>query len=301
MAENPKALLQNAARLSERYRGESGKGRVLTNGRRDIIAYSAVRMPATFGAAARALELTLAQYEGDISCVLDVGAGTGAATHAASLLTQAEKFTCLEREQDMLEVGKLLCESRGLAAEWRRCDVNMGFPEHADLVLSSYCLNEMSASNRKAAVERLWSAADKLLLIVEPGTPEGFLQLREARKQLISLGAKICAPCPDVGICPLEEGDWCHFTARIARTKLHKQLKGGDAPYEDEKFCFLAAAKSGAVPCTARVLRHPQIDSGRITLRLCTGSGISDRLITKKSPQFKAARKAVGGDVFPAE
>ena len=297
--EDQRLLAKSAERLSERYRSESGSGKALVSGRRDIFAYAAVRMPATFAAAYRALELSLMQFSGEISSVLDVGAGTGAAAQAAQLVTSCGEITCLEREQDMIDVGRRFFECRGINALWRLCDINGGFSEHADLVTSGYCLNEMTASARKTAVERLWSAADKLLILIEPGTPEGFSQMREARKQLEALGARICAPCPDNGLCPIGEGDWCHFSVRVARTRLHKQLKGGDAPYEDEKFCFLAAARGGAIPCEARVLRHPQIDSGRVTLRLCESGGISDRLITKKSPLFKTARKSGSGDAFP--
>ena len=64
------------------------------------------------------------------------------------------------------------------------------------------------------------------------------------------------------------------------------------SPYEDEKFCFLAASREEVSPCAARVLRHPRIDSGRITLKLCTPGGAEERMVTKKkSPQFKAARE----------
>ena len=98
----------------------------------------------------------------------------------------------------------------------------------------------------------------------------------------------------------LPADDWCHFTARVARSKLHKQLKGGDAPYEDEKFCFLAVARE---PCEtkARILRHPKIESGLITLKLCTDNGICERKITRKDPLFKAARKSDSGDSFAAD
>ena len=85
---------------------------------------------------------------------------------------------------------------------------------------------------------------------------------------------------------------------RVARSRLHKQLKGGEAPYEDEKFCFLAASREDVSPCAARVLRHPRIDSGRITLRLCTADGAEERVVTKKSPLFKAARKSDAGGSF---
>lgn len=296
-----KAMTASAEGISKRYRGESGAGKSLVNNARDTLAYAAVRMPATFGAVSRALELTLECFDEDITSILDVGAGTGAASHAAELLTECDNITCLEREDSMITLGKQLMQARGIEAEWIKRDISSAdISERADLVISSYCLNELTPSARKAALVKLWNAAGKLLLIVEPGTPEGFSQLREARKLLLSEGGYIAAPCPYNGECMLPEDDWCHFTARVARTKLHKQLKGGDAPYEDEKFCFLAVSRSECAG-RARILRHPKIESGRITLRLCTEQGIIEKMVTKKSTLFKAARKSDSGDSFAAE
>ena len=95
----------------------------------------------------------------------------------------------------------------------------------------------------------------------------------------------------------MKEGDWCHFAVRVQRTKLHKQLKGGDAPYEDEKFCYLALMKTPpAEPCAARVLRHPLIAPGKITLTLCEAGEKKIRTVTKKDPLWKRARKIGAGD-----
>ena len=66
-----------------------------------------------------------------------------------------------------------------------------------------------------------------------------------------------------------KKDDWCHFTCRVPRSQLHKLLKQGDAPYEDEKFAYLALAKSETNKPEARILRHPKIAKGRITLELC--------------------------------
>ncbi len=296
-----KRLTSAAEDISRRYRSESGAGKNLVSGELDVAAYAAVRMPATFGAVSKALELTLRQTDAEIASVIDVGAGTGAASHAAQLLTDCEDIACLEREPRMIALGEELMRARGISAQWIRTDISTGeISQSADLVLSSYCLNELSPAARKAAVLKLWRCTKKLLLIVEPGTPEGFAQLKAARELLIAEGGYVAAPCPHSEVCVLPDGDWCHFTARISRSKLHKQLKGGDAPYEDEKFCFLAVSRE---QCTAadRILRHPKIESGKITLHLCTPQGITDRIVTKKSPLFKAARKSDSGDTFPSE
>lgn len=297
--ENTEQLARAAEGISARYRENSGSGKRLVSVRRDILAYSAVRMPATFGAVSRSLELAFECFPDDgFSTVLDVGAGTGAATHAAYLAADCGEFTCIEREPEMISVGKQLTEFWGVPAVWKQGDITAGFDEKAELVMCSYCLNELAESARKKAVERLWDSTRRLLLIVEPGTPEGYSRILSAREQLIALGAHIAAPCPHEKACPLPKGDWCHFTVRVARSRLHKQLKGGEVPYEDEKFCFLAASREDVSPCAARVLRHPRIDSGRITLRLCTADGAEERVVTKKSPLFKAARKSDAGGSF---
>ena len=77
-------------------------------------------------------------------------------------------------------------------------------------------------------------------------------------------------------------------------------FKGGDVPYEDEKFSYLAVAKEPARPAECRILRLPQKESGRIALRLCMQEGIQDKAVTKKQGElFKRARKADSGDAFP--
>ncbi len=298
--ESTERLTAAAEGLSRRYRENSGTGKSLAASRRDILAYAAVRMPATFGAVSKALELSLECIPGEpgFSTALDVGAGTGAASHAAYAMTECGSIICVEREPEMLSVGSQLTELCGVPAVWKRGDITAGLDEKAELVMCSYCLNELSAGARRSAAERLWNSTERLLLIVEPGTPEGFANILAARERLVELGAHIAAPCPQEGVCPMAKGDWCHFTARVARSRLHKRLKGGDVPYEDEKFCFVAASREAVQPCSARVLRHPGIDSGRITLRLCTPVGTEERMVTKKSPWFKAARKSDAGDSF---
>ena len=299
--EDINVLKASAMRLSENYRAEGRSGKRGAVSRTDVLAYAAVRMSATFAAVSKALELSLACFDGEITSILDVGAGTGAGAIAAARLTGGENITCLERERNMLELGRELCECVGVSAVWEQCDISQGIPHSADLVICSYCLNELSEDKRKAVLSELAYAAKKVLVIVEPGTPFSFECMKQTRQLLLDKDLKIAAPCPHENACPLPEGDWCHFTARAQRSKLHKLLKNADVPYEDEKFCFLAAVKEGSMPCASRVLRKPIIQSGMITLTLCGANGITRETITKKSPLFKAARKSECGGEFPPE
>ena len=173
------------------------------------------------------------------------------------------------------------------------------FEQKYDLVIASYTLGELNDADREQVISNLWSITGKILLIVEPGTPLAFSNLRSARIQLISEGATVLAPCPHSDTCPLPDDDWCHFTCRISRSRLHKQLKGGEVPYEDEKYSYVAVTRCPVQTDAGRILRHPLVENGRITMRLCTGNGIETRCITKKQKDiYKAARKAKCGDIF---
>ena len=199
--------------------------------------------------------------------------------------------------------GELMCAGEGAlqSAVWQEWDAVSGSaPPKADLVCEGYMIGELSEENRLPAAQRMYEAAGKMALFIEPGTPQGFANLAAVRKHLAGLGAYVAAPCPaGTKECPMAGEDWCHFTVRVQRTKLHKQLKGGDAPYEDEKFCFLALTKEPPkAACAARVLRHPQIGPGRIALTLCENGSVQNRVVTKKDPLWKRARKIGAGDAI---
>ena len=161
-------------------------------------------------------------------------------------------------------------------------------------------LNELAEADRMKLIEKLWSCTNQYLLIVEPGTPTAFEHMKIIRECLIRQGASVVAPCPHNAECSLPAGDWCHFTSRVSRTKLHKLLKGGEAPFEDEKYSYLVFSRAQSGKKKSRILRHPVIESGRITLQLCTqSSSIETRAITKKDKAlFKTARKSKCGDTF---
>lgn len=307
-----------AEELSLRYRRQTGQGKKLLTQPEEAVAYAATRMPATFGAVYAALFAALT--EADLSpktlpdvgagtgaglspkTLLDVGAGTGAACWAAAALCDFSRITCLERESAMKNLGQALMREGAPAlqrAVWKTADLTKDSIEGAALVIASYVLGEMTGAERKIALQKLWNAAGEMLLLVEPGTPAGFAQLREAREELLAAGAHIAAPCPHEEKCRLEKDDWCHFTCRVPRSQLHKLLKQGDAPYEDEKFAYLALAKSETNKPEARILRHPKIAKGRITLELCgRGENASITVTKKDGARFKAARKAKNGDIF---
>ncbi len=290
-----KNLKAAAESLSLSYREASRDGTALIGGEVSAAAYAISRMPATYGAVYTALkyinELTPL---GEIKSLLDVGAGTGAASIAVRQYADLESNVLIERDPDMLKQGQDF-----LDAQWIKEDGRVGDYPLAHMVISSYMLNEFSKDHRLSQVEKLWQAAENLLVIVENGTPKGYEIIKEIREWARENGICVFAPCPNVDKCPMEKEDWCHFTCRVARTKAHKLLKGGDAPYEDEKFTYIALSRRDIEGVSARILRHPKIESGKITLKLCTDKGAETAIKTKKDKAaFKAARKSSAGDGF---
>ncbi|HEY1015195.1 MAG TPA: small ribosomal subunit Rsm22 family protein, partial [Herpetosiphonaceae bacterium] len=134
--------------------------------------------------------------------------------------------------------------------------------------------------------------------LVEPGTPRGFELIRAARERLLAAGAAMVAPCPHAAACPLGPGDWCHFSQRIGRTKLQRAVKQADLGFEDEKFSYLAVSRHPAAPIAARVLRHPRVEPGKISLELCAADGLRAEQIGKRHPGWRQARDLRWGDAI---
>jgi len=296
-------ILDAAREISLRYRDrDRAKGSSLIRSREEALAYAVSRMPATYGAVYTALSQALtAAGNPALATLLDAGAGTGAASWAASALTDVRGIVCLEYEAQMRLLGEALMRNAPApmdTARWLSCDIARdALPARADLVIASYVFNELPAERRQAAAEKLWAAADRMLLLVESGTPQGFELLRRVRESLPEKGAFLLAPCPHEGPCPMAGNDWCHFSCRVPRSQLHRLAKGGDAPYEDEKFAYLALSRAPAVPQGGRVLRHPKIEKGHIRLELCTASGLRQATYSKKDGEpYHKARKLQWGD-----
>jgi ribosomal protein RSM22 (predicted rRNA methylase) len=146
-------------------------------------------------------------------------------------------------------------------------------------------------------VRSLWQAARVALVVIEPGTPEGFRLIRRIRGEVLQAGARMVAPCPMEASCPIVEPDWCHFAARVERSSIHRRVKDAELGYEDEKYSYVALAREVVEPARGRIVRRPLTQAGLIVLDTCTASGLRTERVTKRDRDaFRAARKATWGD-----
>ena len=288
-------LIESGRTVSERYRMEKGERRRLAK-EQEAAAYAVSRMPATYGAAHFALLQGIrAAHITSVESHLDCGAGTGAVVLAAADLLMPKQVYLLEREAAMISVGQSILDACGISGKYysgNLCDTELPC---AELVTEGYVLSELSKEQREKAILNMWHSTGKILVLIEPGTMEGFSIIRNAKEILRENGAFLVAPCV-ASECPIEENDWCHFSVRVSRSQLHRYIKGGEAPFEDEKFCYAVFTRELLSAESERIIRHPMIAAGRISLELCTKNGRKTRVVTKKDPLWKRARKAEWGE-----
>lgn len=304
---NPADLALRALRLSDQYRkGQATRVHDAALDPDDALAYAAARLPATYGALASVLnQVHAAAPDFSPRSVLDVGAGPGTGLWAAvEEFPDIQEISGLEREDAMRALAQTLLKGAVHPAlrdtDWTTADILAAPLRAHDLVTASYVLGEL-AEALDAVTEKLWQAARQVLVVLEPGTPEGFRRIRQVRDRLIQLGGSVLAPCPHDGRCPIADADWCHFSERIPRSRRHRQLKGGVVPYEDEKFSYVAVSRSPISGRPGRILRHPEVRPGWIRLDVCDGDGISSVSVTRSDQAvFRRARKAKWGERWPS-
>ena len=146
---------------------------------------------------------------------------------------------------------------------------------------------------------RLWALTRGVLVIVEPGTPAGFERIVAVRAALTAAGAAVVAPCPHANICPMAAPAWCHFGRRLPRSRDHRLVKGASAPFEDEKFAYVALARPGrrTLGRGERVLSTPRVGKVEVAYRACTPDGLADRRVSRRDrDRFARARRLDWGD-----
>ena len=300
-------LAAAAATLSDRYRAEVRDGRAHLAADMAARAYLAVRLPATFAAVKAALEAA-AEATPDFApaTLLDVGAGPGtAAWAAAEVWGGLAGATMIEASAAIRRLGEDLADSDPPAGrmDWKAGDAaaELATAAPADLVTAAYMINELAPAAREDVVDRLWALTTGLLVIIEPGTSAGWQRILEARSRLIAAGGHLLAPCAHEGACPLTAPDWCHFSTRVARSRLHRQVKGAEVGWEDEKSIYLVVSRAPAGTRASRVLAPPRTGKGHVSLKVCRPDGTAGEMTISRrdGEKWRIGRKLDWGDQTP--
>ena len=292
---------ERAAAISKTYR--DGGGSAAIRSETDALAYALARMPATYAADIASLNALL-DIRPDFApaSLLDIGAGPGTATWAAAeAMPSLRSFTLLDANDALRKLAlDLFGESaRSNEIRYERGDARtlLAQADAADLVVASYVIGEMSETERTSLAALMWEKTSDTLLVVEPGTPAGYARIIALRRQLIAAGAHVAAPCPHDGACPLVAPDWCHFAQRLQRSRAHKQVKGAEVPFEDEKFAYVALTRAPVGQRPSRVLAQPTVGKVAVNAKLCTPVGLEMTDVPRRDKvAYAEARRWRWGD-----
>ncbi len=309
----PEQLEAAAARLSVGYRANLTSRQAVPDAA-GVTAYAASRMPATYAAVTAVFD-RLAASRPDFApqTVLDLGAGPGTASWAAAMQWPSiASIAMVEASADFRALAKDLAEAGTPAlkrAEIRSGDIAQpsGLPDGPfDLAVVAYALTELDLAAAERLVAGLIGRAGRIV-IVEPGTPRDHGRLMVVRQAALAVGARILAPCPHAGPCPLPAGDWCHTSVRVERSRAHMRLKGGTVPFEDERYAYLvleSASLSGTESENGgRILRPPHLSKHEVVFNLCRADGTlgEARAASRDRAAFKAASKLDWGDFLSGD
>ena len=303
-----KQLRPAQAQLSQNYREQSNQAGLRLNSLGARQVYRLTRLPAIYGVLCQiGQEIQTRWPEFQPHTLLDLGAGPGTVPLALSpYFSSLQQLILLEQDREQVRWGeRLFAASQNpllQKARWQvsTLDSREPFPG-ADFITLSYVLNELSPQTRQALSERLLTQAAKMLLFIEPGTPDGYRNILEIRNRALQKNWSIFGPCPHTRTCPLKDTDWCHFATRTPRSQLQRSLKEAVESYEDEKFCWLALTPQPVTLTEQRILRRPNYRKGVVDLTLCTPQGTwEEKSIGKSQALYKTARKADWGGTLPA-
>jgi len=252
-------------------------------------------MPATY-AAVRAVLARVMEVDPEFvpASFLDVGAGPGTAAWAMRDIWPALGAVLIEPNAIFRKLAAKLMPD----AEIVSCDLSTKMPA-AGLVMASYVLAELPEAEAAKTAGKLWEAATQMLVLIEPGTPQGFARIRAARAALIEAGGHVVAPCTHDMDCPLAGDDWCHFSERLARSRDHKIAKGADVPFEDERYSYVAVSRLPVDHAErARIIKPVLEAKPGLTLPLCDAAGLRNAFIARRDKDaFRAVRRKNWGDL----
>lgn len=297
---------QRSQKISTTYRAGGGSGTIKSDA--DALAYALARMPATYAAVAASLN-AFTEIVPDFApeTLLDVGGGPGTASWAAAeAFPSLQDFTLLDANATLSRLALELVRDSTRLADCRYlpgdAGGNLAEVSQADLVVASYIIGELNEGDQRKLAEAMWAKARHALVVIEPGTPAGYARILALRQQLIAQGAFVAAPCPHDKPCPLAAPDWCHFSQRLPRSQAHRQIKGAEVPFEDERFIYVALTRTPPAARAARVLAPPDVGKAEIAAKLCTESDVELAKVPRRDKAaYASARRWRWGDAVLSE
>lgn len=288
--------------LRERYRLRIGSH---FQDDQERLVYLLARMPQT-SLVIETLLKSLQRVLPEVHTLRDFGAGPATTMWALDGLEWAlERVDLIERDHGMRSLGvQLLKNHKNLKTGLMNWFSSINDVSHSsvDVSMASYSLGELAKQERLLVLNKLWQHTHHALVIIEPGSPQGFNVIKGLREALMAMGAHVLSPCPHQASCPMPSNDWCHFKINCVRPSFVKHIKHIKLGYEEENYSYVIALKKPLGCSSLRVIKAPVKRAGHVSLDLCAPDGLKRITVSKKDRDFyKYARKVQWGDVLETD
>lgn len=221
--------VQHAVTLHEQYtKRDKPHNRVALKTTNDVLAYAAMRIPATYAQIYSALadiqELVPSWQPKNL---LDLGSGPGTGTWAArEVWPMIQESLSIDQHMDFLRLGQQIASDANLPPmHWEQHDLRKGFATDKtfDIAIIANVLNELSPANADKLIGQALNVCTGVLVIIEPGTPFGFSITQNAARKLAKAG-HLLAPYIYNSFVP-SEAYYLHFPQRFIRPEFQRRIR----------------------------------------------------------------------------
>lgn len=183
-------LRKVSEQISNKYLGNKlGTNKSILNNELEALVYSIMRMPATFAANTKVLEYVFRKVSPkEINNIIDIGAGVGTSAWAILKYINNPNILCIEKQKNMQSLGMYFMknEQELRNVQWENLDIlNDVIDKKADLVTCSYVINEIPKERRLDIVNKIINLTNNVAIIIEPGTPSGFENIKLIKQYAI--------------------------------------------------------------------------------------------------------------------
>jgi hypothetical protein len=270
------ALAAAARALSEGFTDEQPKDTPSLDPLREA-AYLAYFAPRTIAALASAVaDREVPDH------VLDIGAGTGAASLVLAA-AGAKRLTLFERDGRALEVAGALIGDVAPRADvgLRQVDLSREQPtSRAGLAVAAFSLSELSLEPAQM-LSLLQTMAPRATrhLVIDAGDRRRARAVQTLRAEALASDWHVAAPCPHEDVCPALERarDWCHARAPRhldERFAAFAERVGRDASSLSFSWLDLVRDAAAQRAPAALVIGEVRAEKGRVRVPVCGPGGL---------------------------
>jgi ribosomal protein RSM22 (predicted rRNA methylase) len=308
--------LTNTVKLHERYMPHEkyNHGKYIEN-YPDALAYLALRVPATYAQIYSALlQIQEVLPSWTPASMLDIGSGPGSGIWAAKTLWPGiMQATCLEQEKHFLWLGRKILELSPLLMDvsWRHQDILAEIEETItgtyDLIIIANVLNELPPAERAQLIDRISHRNRGVMLILEPGTPQGFQIIQAAAKNNTQKRKLIAPYIPNTFVS--SDRYWLHFPQRFVRPDFLRRVRQNmrdsslmASDWEETKYSYVAFSTIEPEKIWGRSVGPVVKQKGYLEMTILTTEGVMPiRVMKRHKKEYTFAKNLQWGEIIRNE